>query len=131
MFPIISISGSARSGKDTLFQCLSDILAKHNINVERFGLADELKADLDGFLRQRLGISAFTTDPAEKDLIRPLMVAYGKIKRIQTKGQYWVGLIEPKVKESLKDAIFHVLLILDIANMTLMNCNGRSLMEGY
>ena len=35
----------------------------------------------------------------EKELIRPLMVAYGKCRRSQTEGKYWTSLLSEKIKE--------------------------------
>jgi len=43
------------------------------------------------------GISAFTTDPIEKELIRPFFVSHGKIKRSITKGQYFTDLVQERV----------------------------------
>ena len=96
---IIAISGVARSGKDTLFNILSSI----NPKIARFALADDLKADCDKFFREKLGISAFTRDPKEKELIRPLFVDYGDIKRKQSKGTYWTGLLQSKIDNFLED----------------------------
>ncbi len=96
---IISVSGVAQSGKDTLVKCLTYLL-KDTISVERFGFADELKLDMNDFLLRKVGISAFTIDPEEKKIIRDLLVSYGKCKRLQTRGTYWTKILEPKVLRS-------------------------------
>lgn len=98
---VIGISGVARSGKDTLFKCLEKILSDRGINAQRFALADELKLHLNEFTTKYLGISAFTKDIAEKNIIRGLMVEYGKTQRTRTKGQFWTNLINKKIEDSL------------------------------
>jgi len=106
---VIGISGFARSGKDTLALYL---LNKYEGLFEKFALADELKLDLNNFLKQKTSISAFTIDSIEKTLIRDLLVAYGKIKRHQTQGRYWTQLLQPKIDHSIKNG--RIPLITDI-----------------
>jgi hypothetical protein len=96
------ISGVATCGKDTLKKILATILPK-NIHLERFSFADDLKAELDHFCREKLGISAFTINPKEKELIRPLFVEFGLIKRIQSNGTYWWKRLQPKIENGIKD----------------------------
>jgi hypothetical protein len=91
---LIGIGGVARAGKDTLCK----LLQKHYFpNAQRVALADELKFDIDPFLKEKTGISAWTTDPTKKTLIRDMLVAYGKVKRQQTGGTYWTNLAQSKV----------------------------------
>jgi len=94
---IIGICGVATVGKDTLFKIINSI----NPAITRLALADELKLDCDAFFRQKLGISAFTTDIKEKNLIRPLFVDYGDIKRKQSLGTYWTSLLQPKIEDCM------------------------------
>jgi len=95
---VIGVSGFARSGKDSLATYL---INKYKGLFKRFALADELKLDLNSFLKEKADISAFTIVPEEKELIRDMMVAYGKIKRHQTQGRYWTGLLQPKINECI------------------------------
>lgn len=97
---IIGISGVARSGKDTLCNLLIEQLNDRGLIGKRFALADKLKDDLDAFLYYSFGISAFTNDSEEKDIIRPLLVAYGGAKRLQSKGRYWIESISNDIKEA-------------------------------
>ena len=92
---IIGVAGCARSGKDTFF----NILQKYIPEVEQVALAFELKKDLDDFVKSKIGISIFTDETKEKNLIRGLMVEYGKIKRHQTEGAYWTCLAQKKINE--------------------------------
>ena len=84
---LIGIAGFARSGKDSLAQILSKLLDRCKIT----SFAYYLKKDIDPFLQSRLNISAFTEDPKEKEIIRPLLVCWGtKIIRDKIDSEYWI-----------------------------------------
>jgi len=105
---VIGVSGVATSGKDTFFSLLQEYLRQYGITVERLALADKLKQELDPFLRENVGISAWTTNQAEKTLIRPMLVAYGKVKRMKSNGTHWTSQIEPDLKAKLDAGIIPV-----------------------
>ena len=105
---VIGISGVATSGKDTFFTILQQYLDLYGIKVQRFALADKLKDELDPFLKSHVGISAWTSNPEEKKTIRPMLVAYGKVKRIQSNGKHWTRQIEPDLKKALAQGIIPV-----------------------
>tara|TARA_B100000212_G_scaffold273998_1_gene213464 strand:+ start:1824 stop:2369 length:546 start_codon:yes stop_codon:yes gene_type:complete len=88
MNKIIGITGVARSGKDTLFNALSEI--NTNIVFKRIALADELKRECDEFLKKNIGISAFTEEPKEKEIIRPFLVTYGTHVRRKLNQNCWI-----------------------------------------
>jgi len=84
---LIGIAGFARSGKDSWAKILADLL--DNCKITSF--AYYLKKDIDLFLQSRLNISAFTEDPTEKEIIRPLLVCWGtKIIRDKIDKEYWI-----------------------------------------
>ena len=88
---LIGICGFARSGKNALASILQHILEEQNSNAKVASFAYYLKKDIDSFLRSRLDISAFTEDPREKEIIRPLLVCWGtKIIRDKIDKDYWV-----------------------------------------
>jgi len=99
---MIFICGNARAGKDTLFLVLSEIL-KDNVVCERFALADELKCIVSPFTKQHFNISAFTKDPDEKELRRPILVEVAEVFRKLSKGAHWTSLLQPKIEESIKN----------------------------
>ena len=103
---IIGISGVAKSGKDTLFSTLQKIGKEQRLYLKRYALADQLKKDLDPFLLEKFGISAFTTIPREKEIIRPMLVAYGRGKRIISKGTYWTTIVFNQIQKDLKSGDF-------------------------
>lgn len=93
----IGISGSARSGKDTLCRALIRKFKKMNKKVERLSIAGDLiKKDLNSLIKNVAGIDTFTENTEEKELIRPLLVEYGKILRKKTKGRYFLDNFEEK-----------------------------------
>lgn len=95
----------ATSGKDSLCILLQESLSTLGISSQRIALADELKRELDPFLREKFGISAFTRIPGEKEIIRPVLVAYGKVWRARSEGKYWTGLITPKVNSLIQSGV--------------------------
>jgi len=92
MIKIIGITGVARSGKDTLFNAISEI--NKNLKFKRIALADELKSECDEFLIKNIGISAFTEETKEKEIIRPFLVTYGTHIRRKLNENCWIEKAE-------------------------------------
>jgi hypothetical protein len=97
---VLGITGVARAGKDTFATILIAKLEAQGYSVKRIALADALKGDCDEFCKKRLNISAFTQDPKEKLLIRPLLVWYGDAQRQRTNGRYWIDIAQSKIDSS-------------------------------
>jgi hypothetical protein len=94
---IIGICGNARSGKDTFCEYAKRFLSKKKVGAARAAFADELKADLDQLCREKIGISAFTSDSKEKNIIRPLLVTYGTDIIRSMDENWWVEKLERKL----------------------------------
>ena len=75
-------------------------------------LADLLKSDLYNFILNKIGVDMKNMNATEKDLIRPLMVVYGSIKRQQTSGKHWTYNLQKEIKEYLKK--YDIIFITDI-----------------
>ncbi len=97
---IVGLSGAGTCGKDSCFLIINEFLASKNINSERVALADPLKYELNEFTKKQYGISSFTIKKEEKEIIRPLMVCHGKIKRQLTNGKYFTSIAQGKVDEN-------------------------------
>lgn len=97
MNKIIGISGYARSGKDTFYNRSALHLKSRNLESIRYAFADALKEELDGLLKEHVGISAFTEKDKEKELIRPLLVTYGTELRRQLNPNCWIDKIKSRV----------------------------------
>ncbi len=102
-FPMIGVGCVALAGKDTFYRLFSSLLTDYNIECERIALADQLKVEVDPFCREKYGISAFTKDPKEKEIIRDCFVSHGKIMRKLTNGKYWTSLVQPIVEGYKKE----------------------------
>src|SRR6185503_19109728 len=99
---LIGIGGYAKAGKDAFVSIARNILTKNSYSSLRLAFADELKKDIDPFLKEKYGISAFTIDPKEKEIIRPFLVAHGCGKRLQTEGKYWIDKVDKQIQNILE-----------------------------
>jgi len=109
IFPnIIGIAGYARTGKDTFGSILIKELNEIGLSAKKLSLAFELKSDLDNFLQQKFGISAFTEDPKEKNFIRPLLICYGTDLMRKKDPEYWIKKIQKTVDLNINSGIISV-----------------------
>lgn len=83
---VLGICGYARSGKDTLYETIEKY---YKGNVYRVAFADPIKHDLAEFILTNFNISVWTDIDEEKDIIRPILVAYGESQR-KIDPLYWV-----------------------------------------
>lgn len=100
---LIGITGFARSGKDTIYKRAKTILENEGRKCCRFAFADALKYESDEFLKKNTGISAFTEDPKEKEIIRSFLVTYGTDIRRRLDENCWIKSIQDKVVEKLNE----------------------------
>ena len=100
---MIGLTGVARSGKDTFYSILKKYLEEKGIKSQRLAFADALKNELYEFTKDKFKIDLLNCTPEDKEIVRPLMVAYGKCRRSQTEGKYWTSTIEPKVNALIAD----------------------------
>ena len=103
---LIGISGVARSGKDLFTTVAQEVLKQRDLKTERFALAYELKSDLKDLIHAKTGIDVFTENTEEKNIIRPLLVAYGDVMRKITEGKYWTQKVEQRLGKSNADVVF-------------------------
>lgn len=107
---VIGVGGFARSGKDMFVKIAKKILQNNGYSSTKLAFADALKDEIDPFLKESYGISAWTDDTQQKSIIRPLLVAHGCQKRLQSEGEYWIDKIDKGIETS-KD--FDVIFISD------------------
>lgn len=91
---VIGLSGFAGAGKDLFFAELQ----KADPRFVRFALADELKRELNPFLKQMYGIDIFTCSRELKNKVRPILVEHGKIRRIDSKGTHWTNILKNQIQ---------------------------------
>ena len=102
---IIAVSGVARSGKDTIADCLAEEVKSMfpNLSIKRESLASFLKEEMAGFLLEKFNKDIFTLDGEEKEKFRPLLVAYGFAKRLDTQGTYFTSLLQKRMERENHD----------------------------
>ena len=104
---LIGLTGFATSGKDTFYK-----LCAEKIGIDkcrRYAFADILKDECDPFLLEHVGISAHTSDPKQKELIRPLLVTYGTHIRRKMNPNCWIDKLYKKiVSENLQNSFLFV-----------------------
>ena len=101
---IVGICGVARSGKDTFYEALRDCCPRHKIHRRAF--ADALKEECREFLVRHVGISPFTQDESEKQLIRPFLVTYGTYLRRKIDPDCWSRIVEDSIHRSSDNEVF-------------------------
>jgi hypothetical protein len=106
---MIGITGVARCGKDTFYSILKKYLEEKNVKSQRLAFADNLKKELNDFVKEKFKIDLFNCEGQDKELVRPLMVAYGKCRRAQTEGKYWTSQLDSKIKELSQKNIIPIL----------------------
>lgn len=108
----IYLSGTAKTGKDEFAKQAIKFFEKQGVRAKRFALADQLKLDIGEFVYDKFNIDIFNCTPEEKELVRPLMVAYGCAKRKISLGKYWVDFLENEI--SSYDGKIDIAIITDI-----------------
>lgn len=95
---VIGLSGIAGSGKDLFFQLLTENSSR---KIQRFALADDLKVELRAIIKDLYGIDILTCSREDKDKIRPMLVAHGKIRRNISDGRHWIDITKKKIETFL------------------------------
>jgi hypothetical protein len=93
----IGLCGVAKSGKDLFCNLLINNLSFHGFKAKRFALADRLKNDLKPIF-DKLNIDIWNCNANNKELVRDLMVAYGKAQRIKSEGKYWTRMLTTEIE---------------------------------
>jgi hypothetical protein len=113
MTHLIGLCGFARSGKNSF----ADFLKEGSDSCKNISFAYALRKELDSFLLKRLNISAFTEDPKEKEIVRPLLVCWGtEIMRQKIDPDYWVKSIKKTVEINRKNDICSIITDVRFSN---------------
>ena len=117
IFPnIIGIAGYARTGKDTFGSILIKELKNVGLSAKKLSLAFELKSDLDSFLIQKFGFSAFTEVPIEYNFIRPLLICYGTDLMRKKNPEYWIKKLQKTIDINNNHGIISVVCDIRFVN---------------
>ena len=96
MINLIGLCGFARSGKDSFANFILDE-QEHDApqKAKALSFAYAIRKELEPFVFSKLGISTFTEDLSEKEIIRPLLVCWGtEIIRKQIDKDHWVNEVK-------------------------------------
>jgi len=103
---IIGVTGCARTGKDLFCNIAGSILTHKGFRVRKFALAHALKKDCQQFLNTKCGLNVWTNDTIEKSKLRPILIAYGDIKRHDSDGTYFTSILQPLIERCDADFTF-------------------------
>lgn len=108
----ISISGSEAAGKTLFTDLLSNYINKSGTVCIKRAFGDSVKAELFDLITYNFGFSPFTKDRNQKDIIRPIFVAYANAKRNISEGTYWIERLKDSLQLMIEDV--EVLLVSDL-----------------
>lgn len=110
----VFISGVATSGKNEFAKQAAKFFHSKGLRSKEFALANQLKHEINPFIYENFGIDLFNCTPEEKEIARPIMVAYGCAKRKITKGRYWVDFIENELQYEESNTDTNIAIITDV-----------------
>lgn len=110
---ILGISGNRGVGKDTLFQSLNNVHLKEVPIFRRYAFADALKRDLESLLKEQFGVDIWNVTGENKELIRPILIAYGCAWRALDP-DHWVKKVINSIKRDEFISAQHIPVITDI-----------------
>jgi len=119
MTPIIGLCGFARTGKNSFADFIRDLGKESDppIAFKNVSFAYALRKELDSFLQEKIGISAFTEDPIEKEIIRPLLVCWGtSVIRNKIDRDYWVKNLKNTTNNNRKTGFISIITDVRFAN---------------
>ena len=93
----IGISGVAGCGKNTLSEIIIKLLKRLELPYRELSIANNLKKELSIASRELYGIDSSNCTREEKDIIRPMLVAHGCIKRKLSNGTHWTSLLNKEL----------------------------------
>lgn len=102
---LVGITGNANVGKDFAANLLAKAYEQQGKNVAILSLALKLKSDMYNYLLDQFGINILDCTRAEKNLVRPILIAHGDVKRLQTKGQFFTSHLETLAEFQNSDVV--------------------------
>lgn len=82
----ILISAAKQQGKDTFFNILNRLYPN---KFRGYAYADKLKLDISHFIEKEFGIDVIHAVGQEKELVRPLLIAFGEVWR-EIDERHWI-----------------------------------------
>ncbi len=101
---MIGLGSTSRVGKDLLAELLGRRFEQEGFLVKKYALAYELKKDCEQFLKEKLNLDVWSNDTEIKSKFREFLVWYGKVKREESQGAYWTGLLQERIEADYKSS---------------------------
>lgn len=108
---IICLTGFATSGKDTFLKLLqiSDSTPFIPTKFARVAFADKLKETTAPYIKSLYNIDIFNCTPAEKEIVRPILIAVGCWVRDYLSDTYWVDQTIEQIKKLISQGYIPVI----------------------
>lgn len=107
---IVGVTGFARTGKDLYCNIAKNICELNGLTAKRYAFADELKREVEPFLKDLCGVDVWTDNTEIKTDIRDFLVWYGTTFWRKREPLRWVNKVEQSLK---RDTHVDVALISD------------------
>lgn len=95
---IIGLSGNAGAGKDEFCQCSIRILSMNGIKCVRISIGDIVKYELQEFIKNQFQFDIMNCERWQKEIVRGIIVEFGKAKRNISNGTYFIKKIESLIQ---------------------------------
>lgn len=119
--PVLCLASPRGCGKDTLYTRLHSLYPL----FRRAAFADSLKDDLEPFILHHFGFNIWTCTAEQKELVRPLMIAYGCAQR-EVDIDYWVKRVVDQIKEVRVKSPASISVITDVRFASEWECLQRN-----
>lgn len=103
MLKYIAIGSIARVGKDLLANAIAYHLRLLNKNVEIVSLSSPIKLACASFIRESFHLDVYTNDTIEKNIFRPILLAYGAYKRQITNGRFFCEQFDKNITQIIEN----------------------------
>jgi hypothetical protein len=100
---VLGVCGFARSGKDTFCSIAKDILAANGINAKQYSFAEQLKKEVEPFLRDTCKCNVWTDDSEVKKDMRDFLVWYSTTWWRKRDPKRWIRHVDLALKNDDKD----------------------------
>lgn len=96
---LIAVGATQLVGKTTFANLFKELFESQypDWTVIKESFAQPLRKELNEIILPKFGINLFDCNSEQKELFRPLMIEFAKIRRKLTKGTYYTSILEDKI----------------------------------
>lgn len=109
---LISCSGLSRSGKNTFCDLVQvEIQKRFNLKCCQLSFAYQIRLDTQDFL-EKCGFDVWSS--VNKELFRPVLTWYGKTRRYQSQGQFFINKVKNDLEIKRTGGYYKIFLLSDL-----------------